>query len=927
MMRHAAIALMILSCSAATSADEFPKPYSSPCVERENVFEFTERPTVKTVGLDRHEITFAVKGNCDVTVGVVDSTGKIVRHLGSGVLGANAPAPFRKGSVKQTLEWNGKDDLGEYVKEPGKMRVRVSLGLKPEFDRQLGGTSPKNMPGQVIWGLAVDEDGAYVFSAGVRGRLFLRKFDSDAKYVKSLVPPPEDLPEARLAGRGYVEYEPGKKAIHGRNVRDSTGHEGYYLPFSGKTMRGVQPAISKGRIFYCNSGIGANSLFYYVYTDGGSDTPGASGLPLGVIFGVGAGYGTPPALAASPDGQWVYAVYNGENDSRMATFVVWRRSTVAGTEAAKPFIGTLHKPGSDNEHLLSPCGIDCDAQGRIYVCDSHNNRLQIFSPEGKYLKSVQMDRPALVKVHRKTGAIYVSHLARVEGKSHERISRLGSFDNPAVESFLDHPSVMFALDSWSAKPRLWLAGGLKPDHDPRSIDSQRGVTVWEEEGKQYRKISDFEEEAKKEAAQSWAGRWPGASKQLLVCDPTRDQVYYLNSRVFDLKTGASVGRVSLVADDVAFDKNGYVHLHFNPGFYMPGVGRLDVSRPGRGPGGSSFLECPYDYGIEKQEWKGVLPVKDQPGPNYFQNGIGVNMRGDVVVQTQIWHAPKYDDEVEKIAKAGDAQFRSIMGGDGCGVGYEASLRDLKEKEKRGEEIYAIRRQPGVPLVVSTVWTYDRSGQLRDECAAIMGQLSVSPQIDEDGRLYFVNNRPKMVDGKPFLAGKAGIFGEAGDPKTAPTHQLGSLLKTRASGVKALLPNAPVRMDEIPARPPELYGHDYGIGDGRCWVEGAEWIYAGASPIVSTMSCNCPTMRHSTDWYKRSFVPEVYRHSIGIVDAAGNLILHHGRYGNFDSKPGVGMVEPRCVSTTDSYLVYEDWGERLVVLKLNYEAADTVVIGK
>jgi hypothetical protein len=39
-----------------------------------------------------------------------------------------------------------------------------------------------------------------------------------------------------------------------------------------------------------------------------------------------------------------------------------------------------------------------------------------------------------------------------------------------------------------------------------------------------------------------------------------------------------------------------------------------------------------------------------------------------------------------------------------------------------------------------------------------------------------------------------------------------------------------------------------------------------------------------------------------------------------------MVEPRCVAATDSYLCYDDLGERLVVLKLNYHAEETVQAG-
>ena len=122
MNRYLMFLSVLMMPSFCSTAQEFPKPYSPPCTDREDVFAFVEKPAVKSLGNDKYEITFVVRGNCDVTAGIVDSEGKVVRHLGAGVLGANAPAPFQKNSLKQTIVWNGKDDLDLYVKEPGKMR-------------------------------------------------------------------------------------------------------------------------------------------------------------------------------------------------------------------------------------------------------------------------------------------------------------------------------------------------------------------------------------------------------------------------------------------------------------------------------------------------------------------------------------------------------------------------------------------------------------------------------------------------------------------------------------------------------------------------------------------------------------------------------------------------------------------------------------
>jgi hypothetical protein len=143
------------------------------------------------------------------------------------------------------------------------------------------------------------------------------------------------------------------------------------------------------------------------------------------------------------------------------------------------------------------------------------------------------------------------------------------------------------------------------------------------------------------------------------------------------------------------------------------------------------------------------------------------------------------------------------------------------------------------------------------------------------------------------------------------------------------------MDPLPDRRPDLIqtgdGAGYRIPDNDVWAEGTEWLYAGVSPLVS-YHCSCFDMRACLDWYKRSFIPEQYRQSIGILDTNGNLVCHVGRYGNLDEggKPGPGddgmvMTRAAYVSATDNYMVIADWGRRLIVAKLNYHKEETVAI--
>jgi hypothetical protein len=89
------------------------------------------------------------------------------------------------------------------------------------------------------------------------------------------------------------------------------------------------------------------------------------------------------------------------------------------------------------------------------------------------------------------------------------------------------------------------------------------------------------------------------------------------------------------------------------------------------------------------------------------------------------------------------------------------------------------------------------------------------------------------------------------------------------------------------------------------------------------------MRICTDWYKRTWVPEAYRPSAGIVDTEGNLIMHLGRYGNADSgRDGkeVTMAHLMDLTATDKYACIPDMAnERIVVAKITYHATETAPI--
>jgi hypothetical protein len=139
--------------------------------EREEKFEFAQKPAVKKEG-DKWIVTFATTANCDATVSVLNKDGKIVRHLASGVLGKNAPHPFRQNSLAQKLEWDGLTDDFKKADTAG-CKVKVGLGLKATYERDIGWDPQKES--------------------------YLEK---DGKYFRTLMPPPADTPEDKLKEAG-----------------------------------------------------------------------------------------------------------------------------------------------------------------------------------------------------------------------------------------------------------------------------------------------------------------------------------------------------------------------------------------------------------------------------------------------------------------------------------------------------------------------------------------------------------------------------------------------------------------------------------------------------------------------------------------------------------------------------------------------------
>jgi hypothetical protein len=95
-----------------------------------------------------------------------------------------------------------------------------------------------------------------------------------------------------------------------------------------------------------------------------------------------------------------------------------------------------------------------------------------------------------------------------------------------------------------------------------------------------------------------------------------------------------------------------------------------------------------------------------------------------------------------------------------------------------------------------------------------------------------------------------------------------------------------------------------------------------------------TSRFDMDEYGRLFVPDVFRFSVGVVDAAGNEITRFGAYGNVDSAgsssavptPDIPFGSPNAVAVSgDNVYVADRKNRRVVVMRLRHAAEQTCPI--
>ena len=184
-------------------------------------------------------------------------------------------------------------------------------------------------------------------------------------------------------------------------------------------------------------------------TSGRASDTGYDGKTVASIARGGPPFNRPTNLAVAPSGD-LY-VTDGYGNARVHRF-----------SATGELIGSWGEPGVGPGQFMLPHGIAVHRDGRVFVADRENDRIQIFSPDGEFLAQWDVQRPTQLAFDAKGNAV-VAELPWRAGSMSFRNGRVASH-RPGRVSILDGSGVLIARlgDEGPLDPTWGLADPCRP---------------------------------------------------------------------------------------------------------------------------------------------------------------------------------------------------------------------------------------------------------------------------------------------------------------------------------------------------------------------------------------------------------------------------------------------------------------------------------
>jgi hypothetical protein len=259
-------------------------------------------------------------------------------------------------------------------------------------------------------------------------------------------------------------------------------------------------------------------------------------------------------------------------------------------------------------------------------------------------------------------------------------------------------------------------------------------------------------------------------------------------------------------------------------------------------------------------------------------------------------------------------------------------------------------QPPAPRESSTkpahvLRVYDLEGNPKRDVIARIGNSACGPRVDAAGNLYVAAAcRPGSARLPAFFQDrlppirKDKAKGWYVPPETFPySWGYGSIVKFSPAGGQVLWPvdsrakeyadhYKPWTGDVAGAVRVAFFRQSSSIRMQEAPGSGVLWAHLGMYPVTTSVGCNCLASYFDVDACGRVFFPDAARCRVSVLDAAGNVIGHFGRYGNRDAEGRddyVPLAMPIAVAATDRFCYVGDINnQQLVRTRLEYGLRQT-----
>ncbi|MCG3178382.1 MAG: hypothetical protein BIFFINMI_00709 [Phycisphaerae bacterium] len=826
---------------------------------------------------DKVEISFTASAARDVEVAVVDKDGRVVRHLVAGLLGDNPPPPLVKG-LRQKLVWDGRDDAGAAA-GTGPFVVRVRLGSTPKVQTIVGRDGNTLAAGVASMVCSPSGELFVLASDSFRGRSDMSVFDRNGKYLRTIMPYSADTPADRTESVGHLLVNGERLPI----VFNGLSH------CLSPMVNGIKPqnmAWNPKGYLVLASGIGTmadhGGLRHLLAMDP------FGGAPQGVNF-VGpqlragrdrsiGGEGEASTrwfdhIAVSPDGKSVYLTSWSDSRYWKNRNGVWRLSW-SDPQAAALFLGA-DEPGDDATHFNDPEGLAVDKAGNLYVCDRGNDRIAVFSPDGKRLTAFAAPQPEQIAVHPGTGAIYVlSHqLPKDKRTVHPttllKFAAISGQAAPAKLAELSGLSIStIALDASADPAKVWVYGPVSKETPGPRLQLRAAVDAGDK----------FE-------VGPAVNNGNGLAEPMYVAgDTERNRVYVYQGSVkrIDLSDGAA--REFTRGTDLALDRAGNVYV-------MDGYGTNSMSR--YTPDGK-----PLPFASAGSNKIKVTPYRGY-GPSLGLQGLAVRANGDIYVagSSNYGTAGVYGGRINVYNPDGSLKKERIIDGMGygeCGLGVDAA----------GNLYVGVNLKPaGHPY-----------------------PDGFNDKLPDKGWTWYRAERPIPWR---YTYYNAYLFHWGGVLKFGPDG--GAFYGQHPWNLARKDYGEPTVYDQLAKAPAGSISYRSAYLGYEVRVAGSQWYYQGAGIIPSSgdglmpdPGCVCYNSHLTADEYGRTFAPDCFRFGVQMLDAAGNHIARIGSYGNADdSRKSLAFAWPSFVSVNGGRLYVSDQANRqIVVVDFDYAAQAT-----